>query len=62
MSKCPLCGKVYEEHPAISRKDNKTEICPDCGALEALEVLGVSDRVKANILTAIHQAKKGACL
>lgn len=33
---CPLCQKEYDGHPAISRKDNKTEICPDCGIKEAL--------------------------
>ena len=34
---CPRCGKTYTEYPAISRKDNKTELCPECGQLEALE-------------------------
>lgn len=34
---CPICGETYTEHPAISRKDNKTEICPECGLSEALE-------------------------
>lgn len=34
---CPKCGKEYTEYPALSRKDNKTEICPNCGMLEALE-------------------------
>lgn len=34
---CPRCGKSYTSHPAISRRDNKTEICPDCGVLEAME-------------------------
>lgn len=33
---CPRCGKVYLDYPAISRKDNKTEICPECGLAEAL--------------------------
>ena len=38
MSKiCPRCGKEYDGYPAISRKDNKTEICPDCGIEEAFE-------------------------
>ena len=32
---CPICGKDYDKHPAISRKDNKTKICPDCGVGEA---------------------------
>ena len=34
---CPICGEDYSEHPAISRKDNKSEICPECGIKEALE-------------------------
>ena len=38
--KCPRCGKLYTEHPAISRKDNKTEICSRCGTEEALEQAG----------------------
>lgn len=33
---CPICGNKYEGYPAISRKDNKTPICPDCGVREAL--------------------------
>ena len=34
---CPVCKKEYTGYPAISRKDNKTEICPNCGVKEALE-------------------------
>jgi len=37
--KCPICEQSYNDHPARSRKDNKTEICPDCGVLEALMVV-----------------------
>lgn len=33
---CPRCHKEYDGKPAISRDDNKTEICPDCGTQEAL--------------------------
>ena len=32
---CPICGEDYDGHPAISRKDNKSEICPNCGIGEA---------------------------
>ena len=35
--KCPRCGKTYTEQPALSRRDNKTEICPDCGFREAMD-------------------------
>lgn len=34
---CPTCGKTYNAVPAISRKDNTTEICPECGIKEALQ-------------------------
>lgn len=34
---CPICGNEYTEHPAISRKDNETEICPKCGMIEAID-------------------------
>lgn len=33
---CPICNMDYSEHSAISRIDNLTEICPDCGMKEAL--------------------------
>lgn len=35
---CPICNKKIGRYPAISRKDNKTEICSNCGMMEALEV------------------------
>ena len=35
---CPNCGKVIKGYPALSRKDNKTEICSNCGTLEALQI------------------------
>lgn len=34
---CPKCGQAYDAHPAISRDDNETKICPNCGALEAFD-------------------------
>lgn len=34
---CARCGKAISGYPAISRKDDKTEICNNCGTLEALE-------------------------
>ena len=33
---CANCGKAIVGYPAISRKDNKTEICSNCGSIEAL--------------------------
>lgn len=57
MRTCPKCGKEYQEHPAISRTDNKTEICPDCGTIEALEAAGISKEALEEILRTIHEAK-----
>ena len=34
---CPSCHRGIEGYPAISRKDNKTEICSQCGQDEAME-------------------------
>ena len=36
---CPECGKEYSSRPALSRKDNKTMICPKCGMMEALDTV-----------------------
>ena len=33
---CPRCGRHYSDYPAISRYDDKTKICPDCGVEEAM--------------------------
>ena len=52
---CPLCGKTYGEPPALSRTDNKTPICPDCGTRQALQSIGVSAEEQEKILAIIHQ-------
>ena len=51
---CPRCGKAYTGRPAISRADNKTPICPDCGTREALESIGVDTAEQDKILNTIH--------
>ena len=33
---CPSCSLYYTERPAVSRKDSRILICPDCGMKEAL--------------------------
>lgn len=33
---CPVCKKKYVGFPAISRRDNKTRLCPECGQEEAI--------------------------
>ena len=52
---CPKCGQVYTGHPALSRYDNDTLICPDCGTREALESIGVEREEQDKILGIIHE-------
>ncbi len=53
---CPRCGKIYYDVPALSRADNETLICPDCGTREALASLGVDEEEQERILEAMHGA------
>lgn len=50
METCPRCGGSYEGFPAISRKDNKTKICPVCGVAEMLENAPFTEDQKAEIM------------
>ena len=34
--RCLRCGRDYVNRPAMSRRDNKTDICPMCGTAEAM--------------------------
>ena len=43
MKMCPRCGKEYERLLALSRTDNKTMICDQCGTEEALDAAGLMD-------------------
>lgn len=52
---CPRCGKPYRGRSALSRTDNYTMICSDCGTIEALESIGVNTREQQEILDIIHQ-------
>ena len=36
---CPICNKPIIGHPALSRTDNKTEICTKCGIMQAGQAL-----------------------
>ena len=56
MSVCPKCGKTYFDRPALSREDNETLICPDCGTREALESIGVSAEEQDSIIATIHRS------
>ena len=46
---CPLCGRTYHGAPALSREDNKTLICPDCGTS------GVDTAEQEQIIETIHR-------
>lgn len=54
---CPLCGKAYAEPPALSRTDNETLICPDCGVRQALESIGINTEEQDKILSIIHRTR-----
>ena len=33
---CPRCNESYTGYPALSRRDNATDICSKCGEIEAV--------------------------
>lgn len=39
MKICPKCNRRFERLLAVSRIDNETMICDDCGTMEALDSL-----------------------
>ena len=55
---CPICGCRYTERPALSRLDNSTLICPDCGTREALESIDVNKEEQEEILAIIHRERR----
>ena len=54
---CPLCGRPYTEPPALSRTDNETPICPDCGTRQALDSIGISAEEQEKILSILHRTR-----
>ncbi len=52
---CPKCGQQFHGVPALSREDNETMICSDCGTREALASIGVSAVEREKILEIIHR-------
>ena len=56
--KCPKCGIEYQGYPALSRKDNKTPICPDCGTREALETIGIDKKEQEQIIKEVHRTQE----
>ena len=51
---CPICGQEYTGHPAISRTDNESPICSDCGTRESLQAIGISNEEIEKIIEIIH--------
>lgn len=59
IKKCPKCKNNYNDYPALSRVDNKTEICPLCGETEALTIVTAGSR-KLNMTTdGLNEIEKG---
>ena len=55
-TKCPKCKKIVDmRFPALSRRDNKTKICSDCGTREAFEDYGLNEKDSEAI---IRESKK----
>ena len=52
---CPICGRAYHGAQALSREDNKTLICPDCGTRQALQSIGVDTAEQEQIIETIHR-------
>ncbi|MCD7785745.1 MAG: hypothetical protein LUH18_09300 [Oscillospiraceae bacterium] len=58
-SVCLRCGKTFVGVPAVSREDNETPICPDCGVREALDSIKVSKEEQDEILRIINRYMNG---
>ncbi len=48
VKKCPICGKEYTGLSKQSLTDRNVFICAECGQRQALESIGVTDRVEQN--------------
>jgi predicted nucleic acid-binding Zn ribbon protein len=52
---CPICKMEYRAHPAISRKDNFTLICPDCACREAMDAISIPKDEQEKIIQIMHK-------
>ena len=62
MKICPKCGRSFEMLLALSRTDNKTMICDECGTKEALDSLPqgiLSPQERTQIVAAVTGNKNG---
>lgn len=58
MAVCPKCGKETNRLLALSRTDNETMICDECGTKEALDAVGL---IKGSSMreAILHATQKG---
>lgn len=61
---CSICVQKYNGYPGLSRKDGKTQICPDCGMREELEAFGYETNKIEERIAEIHrlQREKAECV
>lgn len=57
MKKCPKCKMEYERPSAISRLDNKTEICELCATAESMAIMKMAINNKPVELSIIKETK-----
>lgn len=58
MQICPKCRNKVERLLALSRTDNKTMICDECGTKEALDAAGLIEGSSMRIAI-IEASRKG---
>ena len=58
--RCPFCGKMYTRPPALSRTDNKTEICPLCGVREALLSASMPEKKTQELIKQLEEITHGS--
>ena len=57
MKKCPKCKLEYERPSAISRLDNKTEICELCATAESMAIFKMAVDNKPVELSIVKETK-----
>lgn len=57
---CPKCKKEFSNPPAISRVDNKTPICSECGVREAIADFEPDKEKAEKLIEAILEYEKRA--
>ena len=48
---CPNCEQETTDYPAICRRDNKTEICSECGEIQAIQDFNASTAKKVEVVS-----------